>query len=249
MKLNNYKIKIKHLNFEPISKKSEYSYDDIMYLYYDIQFKSKDNKLTFSSGDCGGRLLEFMQELKLLIQDKYPYAQFDGCRVSILDNSSLIDEATGDSSFKAIKKVYDDTTHYSLIFKNPNGQSLVFDSLYENDVIKFIYNLEMEFDKMFEFRGKVDTVLLYIEENSGEFTWDLYDVIVEDLAKGSLPEYAISHYYQLLQHKYKVDSLLGSFAIEKIRLNSKDRVELYKGYNGELDVDGLIENYKEKVRK
>ncbi len=244
MKLNNYKIKIKHPNFEPISKKSEYSYDDIMYLYYEIQFKSKDCKFTFSSGDCGHKLLEFIQELKLLIQDKYPYAQFDGCRVSILDNSSLIDEATGDSSFKAIKKVYDDTTHYSLILKNPNGQSLVFDGLYENDVMKFIYTLEREFDKLFEFRGKVDSVLLEIGE---EFEWDLYDVIVEDLARGIDKGGVIFHYYQLLQHKYKVDSLVGSFAIEKIRLNSKDRVELYRGYNGELNVEELIEKYKEKV--
>jgi len=242
MKLNKYKIKIKHLNFEPVSKKSEYSYDDIMYLYYDIQFKSKDSKCTFSSGDCGHKLLEFMQELKLLIQDKYPYAQFDGCKVSILDNSSLIDEATGDSSFKAIKKGCDDTTHYSLIFKNPKGQSLVFDDLEENDVMKFIYNLEREFDKMFEFSGKVDSILLKIGE---EFEWDLYDVIVEDLVRGIDKDGVIFHYYQLLQHKYKVDSLVGSFAIEKIRLNSKDRVELYKGYNGELNVEELIE----KVRK
>ena len=111
MKLNNYKVKIKHLNFEPVSKKAEYSYNDIMYLYYSIQFKSKDYKFIISSGDVGIKLLEFMQELKLLIQDKYPYAQFDGCRVSILDNSSVIDEATGDSSFKAIKKIYDDLVH------------------------------------------------------------------------------------------------------------------------------------------
>ena len=244
MKLNNYKVKIKHLNFEPVSKKSEYSYNDIMYLYYSIQFKSKDYKFIISGGDCGIKLLEFTQELKLLIQDKYPYAQFDGCKVSILDNSSLIDEATGDSSFKAIKKIYDDTTHYSLIFKNPNGQSLVFDGLEENDVMKFIYNLERKFDEIFEFKGKVDSVLLEIGD---EFELDLYDVIVEDLANGNLPEYATSHYYQLLQHKNKVDSLVGSFAIEKIRLNSKDRVEMYKGYNGELDVDSLIEKYKEKV--
>ena len=243
MKLSNYKMKIKHLNFEPISKKSEYSYDDIMYLYYEIQFKSKDSKLTFSSGDCGHKLLEFIQELKLLIQDKYPYAQFEGCKVSMLDNSSLIDEATGDSSFKAIKKVYDDTTHYSLIFKNPNGQSLVFDGLFENDVMKFIYNLEREFDKMFEFRGKVDSVLLEIGE---DFEWDLYDVIVEDITKGLEKGEVIAHYYQLLQHKYKVDSLVGSFAIEKIRLNSKDKIELYRGYNGELDVEELIEKVKRK---
>lgn len=243
MKLNNYKIKIKHLNFEPLSKKSEYSYDDIMYMYYEIQFKSKDSKLTFSSGDCGVKLLEFMQELKLLIQDKYSYAQFDGCKVSILDNSYIIDEATGDSSFKAIKKVYENVTYYSLILKNPNGQSLVFDDLEENDVIKFIYNLEREFDKMFEFSGKVDSVMLEIGE---EFEWDLYDVIVEDLVRGVEKDGVIFHYYQLLQHKYKVDSLVGSFAIEKIRLNSKDRFELYKWYNGELNIDELIEKVKRK---
>ena len=99
---------------------------------------------------------------------------------------------------------------------------------------------------MFEFIGKVDSVMLEIGE---EFEWDLYDVIVEDLVRWVEKDGVIFHYYQLLQHKYKVDSLVGSFAIEKIRLNSKDRVELYRGYNGELNVDELIENCIGKVRK
>ena len=244
MKLNDCKIKFKYLYFQPNKSKSRYNYEDIMYLYYSIKVKlSKGVYLYFDSADLGHQLSEFVLELKELIKNESYLKPFGSIKLGIISTDYMLNKYTQDSSFSAEKKVYEDRAEYSLIFKKSNSLSVRIDWINEEDIVKFVQFLDKEFENMFELQGKIDSVLLDLGEN---YEIDLYDIIIEDITKGLSREEIIFHYYQLLQHKYKVDSLVGSFAIEKIRLNSKDRVELYKGYNGELDVEELIEKVKRK---
>ena len=185
MKLKDYKIKMS-CSFEPCDMKSEYTKDNIMYFYYKLWFKNKKIKFIASSGDIGWKLIEFVDELKLLIDNKYPIADFDVAKVSIMDNSSRIDEATGDSSFKATKLDYEDKTYYSLIFKNPNGQALVLDFLEEDEVKSFISFVENKIEEMLKFQSKVDDIILTVGKDNYEY--DLHDIVVDGVASDKQKE-------------------------------------------------------------
>ena len=133
------------------------------------------------------------------------------------------------------------------MFKNPNGQALVLDFLEEDEVKSFTSFVENKIEKMLKFQSKVDDIILEVGRDNYEY--DLHDIIIEDVTNGVDRNEILLHYNQLLQNKSKVDSLVSSFAIEGIKLDRKDVIELYRGFNGELNVDSLIEKYKERAMK
>jgi len=195
MKLSDYKIKFT-CSFQPHEMKSSYTTESIMYFYYDLKFKYKKFKMKFSSGDCGVKLLGFIEELKLLINDKYQKLEYEhGTKVSYLCTDSHIDEATCDSSYKATKIDYEDKTFYTLIFKNPNEQSLCLDFLEESEVLEFISYCDSQINKMLKQTALTDDIILTIGRD--EFEWDLYNKMCTDLFDRQLTkEEVISNYYK-----------------------------------------------------
>ena len=195
MKLKDYKVKLS-CSFQPYEMKSSYTTENIMYLYYDLVFKHKKIKVKFSGGDLGHSLIQFINHLKQMINDELPYLSYGETRkVYYISNASRLDEATSDSSFKATKVEYVDEVYYTLIFKNPNGQSLCLDFLEEEEVLEFMNYCDSQINKMLEQTALADDIILTIGKD--KFEWELYNKICEDLFDKQLTkEEVISNYYK-----------------------------------------------------
>ena len=174
MKLNKYKVKIKRLDFQPYEMKSTYIKDDIMYLYFDIQFKSKDYKFNYTSGDLGSSLLETIHTLKRLINDseETPRINYNNNQLSIISNLCRLDSETGDSSVTCFKFNND----YHLFMTNPNGKSLTL-ILSKIQLMKLINFINKALHSMLEFQGKIDDVIL--EVGKDKFDYDQYEEVLK----------------------------------------------------------------------
>jgi hypothetical protein len=179
MKLKNYKVKIKYLTFESLKQKSEYTKEDIMYLYYDIQFKSKQYKFSYSSGDLGTSLLSILENLKDLIMDSpdLPHIDFNGSNLSIISNLSSLDSATGDSSITCFKF----NNEYHLFLANPKGKSLTL-ILSKIQLMSFINFIDKALHSMLDFQGKLDAIIL--EVGKDKFDYSRYEEVVDWLEIG-----------------------------------------------------------------
>lgn len=106
MKFKDYKVKL-YCSFEPFEKKSKYNKQDIMYFYYTLRFKNKKVKFVAHAGDLGESFIQFIEHLKQMINDELHCLSYDDVvKVSYISNSSRLDEATSDSSYKATKVKY-----------------------------------------------------------------------------------------------------------------------------------------------
>jgi len=179
MKLNKYKVKIKRLDFQPYEMKSTYIKDDIMYLYFDIQFKSKDYKFNYTSGDLGSSLLETIHTLKILISDseEIPRINYNNNQLSIISNLCRLDSETGDSSVTCFKFNND----YHLFMTNPNGKSLTL-ILSKIQLMKLINFINKALHSMLEFQGKIDDVIL--EVGKDKFDYDQYEEVLKLVGLG-----------------------------------------------------------------
>ena len=179
MKLNKYKVKIKRLDFQPYEMKSTYIKDDIMYLYFDIQFKSKDYKFNYTSGDLGSSLLETIHTLKRLINDseEIPRINYNNNQLSIISNLCRLDSETGDSSITCFKFNND----YHLFMTNPNGKSLTL-ILSKIQLMKLINFINKALHSMLEFQGKIDDVIL--EVGKDKFDYDQYEEVLKLVGLG-----------------------------------------------------------------
>lgn len=173
MKLNNYKVKIKRLDFQPYKMKSIYTKDDIMYLYFDIQFKSKDYKFNYTSGDLGSSLLEIIHTLNELINDseEIPRITYNDNQLSIISNLCRLDSETGDSSITCFKFNND----YHLFMTNPNGKSLTL-ILSKIQLMELIDFINKALHSMLEFQGKIDEVILDVGKD--KFDYDDYEEVL-----------------------------------------------------------------------
>ena len=156
MKIKNCKFNLK-CSCEPLEDKVE-SYDDIMYLYWKLKVKicktnkydTRQNNITFSSGDLGHNLINFVKDLSTMI----------GLEVAKDIETSLISsifyEGTGDTSFCIQKYKYRDGTtcrhryRYRITISKNNCEGLVLDYLEENDVRKFRDYVEKKIKKTFD---------------------------------------------------------------------------------------------------
>ena len=179
MKLNKYKVKIKRLDFQPYEMKSTYIKGDIMYLYFDIQFKSKDYKFNYTSGDLGSSLLETIHTLKRLISDseEIPRINYNNNQLSIISNLCRLDSETGDSSVTCFKFNND----YHLFMTNPNGKSLTL-ILSKIQLMKLINFINKTLHSMLEFQGKIDDVIL--EVGKDKFDYDQYEEVLKLVGLG-----------------------------------------------------------------
>ena len=174
MKLNKYKVKIKRLDFQPYEMKSTYIKDDIMYLYFDIQFKSKDYKFNYTSGDLGSSLLETIHTLKRLVNDseEIPRINYNNNQLSIISNLCRLDSETGDSSVTCFKFNND----YHLFMTNPNGKSLTL-ILSKIQLMKLINFINKALHSMLEFQGKIDEVILDVGRD--KFDYNRYEEVLK----------------------------------------------------------------------
>ena len=179
MKLNKYKVKIKRLDFQPYEMKSTYIKGDIIYLYFDIQFKSKDYKFNYTSGDLGSSLLETIHTLKGLINDseETPRINYNNNQLSIISNLCRLDSETGDSSVTCFKFNND----YHLFMTNPNGKSLTL-ILSKIQLMKLINFINKALHSMLEFQGKIDDVIL--EVGKDKFDYDQYEEVLKLVGLG-----------------------------------------------------------------
>ena len=179
MKLNKYKVKIKRLDFQPYEMKSTYIKGDIVYLYFDIQFKSKDYKFNYTSGDLGSSLLETIHTLKRLINDseEIPRINYNNNQLSIISNLCRLDSETGDSSVTCFKFNND----YHLFMTNPNGKSLTL-ILSKIQLMKLINFINKALHSMLEFQGKIDDVILEVGED--KFDYDQYEEVLKLVGLG-----------------------------------------------------------------
>ena len=179
MKLNKYKVKIKRLDFQPYEMKSTYIKDDIMYLYFDIQFKSKDYKFNYTSGDLGSSLLETIHTLKRLISDseEIPKINYNNNQLSIISNLCRLDSETGDSSVTCFKFNND----YHLFMTNPNGKSLTL-ILSKIQPMKLINFINKALHSMLELQSKIDEVIL--EVGKDKFDYDQYEEVLKLVGLG-----------------------------------------------------------------
>ena len=179
MKLNKYKVKIKRLDFQPYEMKSTYIKGDIVYLYFDIQFKSKDYKFNYTSGDLGSSLLETIHTLKRLINDseEIPRINYNNNQLSIISNLCRLDSETGDSSVTCFKFNND----YHLFMTNPNGKSLTL-ILSKIQLMKLINFINKALHSMLEFQGKIDEVIL--EVGKDKFDYDQYEEVLKLVGLG-----------------------------------------------------------------
>ena len=179
MKLNKYKVKIKRLDFQPYEMKSTYIKGDIVYLYFDIQFKSKDYKFNYTSGDLGSSLLNVVNVLKDLINDseEIPRIKLSDSELSIVSNLCRLDSETGDSSVACFKFNND----YHLFMTNPNGKSLTL-ILSKIQLMKLINFINKALHSMLEFQGKIDDVIL--EVGKDKFDYDQYEEVLKLVGLG-----------------------------------------------------------------
>ena len=179
MKLNKYKVKIKRLDFQPYEMKSTYIKGDIIYLYFDIQFKSKDYKFNYTSGDLGSSLLETIHTLKGLINDseETPRINYNNNQLSIISNLCRLDSETGDSSVTCFKF----NNEYNLFITNPNGKSLTL-ILSKIQLMKLINFINKALHSMLEFQGKIDDVIL--EVGKDKFDYDQYEEVLKLVGLG-----------------------------------------------------------------
>ena len=179
MKLNKYKIKIKRLDFQPYEMKSTYTKGDIIFLYFDIQFKSKDYKFNYTSGDLGSSLLETIHTLKRLVNDseEIPRINYNNNQLSIISNLCRLDSETGDSSVTCFKFNND----YHLFMTNPNGKSLTL-ILSKIQLMKLINFINKALHSMLEFQGKIDDVIL--EVGKDKFDYDQYEEVLKLVGLG-----------------------------------------------------------------
>ena len=179
MKLNKYKVKIKRLDFQPYEMKSTYIKGDIIYLYFDIQFKSKDYKFNYTSGDLGSSLLNVVNVLKDLINDseEIPRIKLSDSELSIVSNLSTLDLQTHDSSITCFKF----NNEYNLFMTNPNGKSLTL-ILSKIQLMKLINFINKAIHSMLEFQGKIDDVIL--EVGKDKFDYDQYEEVLKLVGLG-----------------------------------------------------------------
>ena len=179
MKLNKYKVKIKRLDFQPYEMKSTYIKGNIMYLYFDIQFKSKDYKFNYTSGDLGSSLLNVVNVLKDLINDSEEISRIklSDSELSIVSNLSTLDLQTHDSSITCFKF----NNEYNLFITNPNGKSLTL-ILSKIQLMKLINFINKALHSMLEFQGKIDDVILEVGED--KFDYDQYEEVLKLVGLG-----------------------------------------------------------------
>ena len=179
MKLNKYKVKIKRLDFQPYEMKSTYTKGDIIFLYFDIQFKSKDYKFNYTSGDLGSSLLNVVNVLKDLINDseEIPRIKLSDSELSIVSNLSILDLQTHDSSITCFKF----NNEYNLFITNPNGKSLTL-ILSKIQLMKLINFINKALHSMLEFQGKIDDVILEVGED--KFDYDQYEEVLKLVGLG-----------------------------------------------------------------